>query len=192
RPPWPRRPRRRGRSRAPTAARRPPRPAIPPRAAPLAPGRAPRTLPRVRRALANVGPFPRRGLALKPSFLPLLLLGLLPLASCTKTSSSQQQGPAAAHDDDAHADSQGHEDEHAPLPRRVRLSDKMISEAGIATEPVTRRALASFVELSGEIVADPDRQAFVATRVPGRIERVLFREGDEVKKGQLLAVVRAP
>lgn len=129
---------------------------------------------------------------MKPSFLPLLLLGLLPLASCTKTSSSQQQGPAAAHDDDAHADSQGHEDEHAPLPRRVRLSDKVISEAGIATEPVTRRALASFVELSGEIVADPDRQAFVATRVPGRIERVLFREGDEVKKGQLLAVVRAP
>src|SRR5690606_24887330 len=72
------------------------------------------------------------------------------------------------------------------------FSDKVISEAGIATEPVTRRALASFVELSGEIVADPDRQAFVATRVPGRIERVLFREGDEVKKGQLLAVVRAP
>lgn len=127
---------------------------------------------------------------MKRSLLPLLLLGLLGSASCKKAEPSHQHEPAAAHGEAA--DSHGHEGEHPPLPRKVRLPEKVIADASIATEPVTRRALTTSVELSGEIVADPDRQAFVAARIPGRIERVLFREGDEVKKGQLLAVVRAP
>ncbi len=126
---------------------------------------------------------------MKRTLVPLLLLGLSAPASCKKAESSHHHEPAAAHDE--HADSH-HEGEHPPLSRKVRLPEKVIADAAIATEPVTRRALTTSVELSGEIVADPDRQAFVPARIAGRIERVLFREGDEVKKGQLLAVVRAP
>jgi len=119
----------------------------------------------------------------------LFLFGLLGSTACKKGEPHDHE-PAAAHDD--HDEAHGHEGEHPPLPRRIRLPEKVIADASIATEPVIRQALTTSVELSGEIVADPDRQAIVSARVPGRIERVLFREGDEVKKGQLLAVVRAP
>jgi cobalt-zinc-cadmium efflux system membrane fusion protein len=48
------------------------------------------------------------------------------------------------------------------------------------------------VPLPGEIVADPDRSARVASPIAGRLERVSFREGQAVTKDQLLAVVRVP
>src|SRR5262249_59552249 len=42
---------------------------------------------------------------------------------------------------------------------------------------------------SGEVV--PLRHAAVASRQPGRLEKVLVREGEEVKEGQLLATLES-
>ncbi|HEX6241141.1 MAG TPA: efflux RND transporter periplasmic adaptor subunit [Polyangiales bacterium] len=82
--------------------------------------------------------------------------------------------------------------EHEDLPSRVRLAPDVLAAARIEWDKVTREALAVTVPLPGEIVADPDRSARVASPIAGRLERVSFREGQSVSKDQLLAVVRVP
>lgn len=86
----------------------------------------------------------------------------------------------------AHAD----EPEHEELPKRVRLSAKVIADAKIRTERAALRELAATVNLPGELTADPDRSARVSTPVAGQLVRVLFKEGETVKAGTPLAVVR--
>ncbi|MFZ6182804.1 efflux RND transporter periplasmic adaptor subunit [Nannocystis pusilla] len=78
------------------------------------------------------------------------------------------------------------------LPRRVELSEQVIAEANIQTEPVQRRAVAPVLLSVGKVEADPGRTAQVAAKVGGIVEQVLFREGDLVKEGQVMAAVRAP
>ena len=89
---------------------------------------------------------------------------------------------------------QPHSDEpaHEALPRRVRLSPEVVAAAGIRTAPIAREALVLTVPLPGEIVADPDRTARVASPIAGRIERVAVREGSAVKKGEIVAMIRVP
>jgi cobalt-zinc-cadmium efflux system membrane fusion protein len=74
----------------------------------------------------------------------------------------------------------------------VRLDPAVIASAKIKLAPVVREALAATVDLSGEVSSDPDKTARVSTLVPGRIESVSFKEGQPVKKGDLLAVIRVP
>lgn len=87
-----------------------------------------------------------------------------------------------------HTDEPGHE----PLPRRVRLTPKVVAEAKLRTEPVTSEVLRAVLELPGEIVVDPDKSARVATPIAGRIERVDFQEGGTVKRGAIIATLRVP
>lgn len=86
----------------------------------------------------------------------------------------------------AHVDEPGHDE----LPKRVRLPAKVIADAKIRTERVTLRELAATVNLPGELTADPDRSARVSTPVAGQLVRVLFKEGETVKAGTPLAIVR--
>ena len=53
--------------------------------------------------------------------------------------------------------------------------------------PAVARSITDGVELRGTIAPLPDRDAQVAAQVPGRILRVLVREGDAVKAGQEVA-----
>ncbi|MDC0720840.1 efflux RND transporter periplasmic adaptor subunit [Nannocystis bainbridge] len=78
------------------------------------------------------------------------------------------------------------------LPRRVELSKQVIVEANIQTEPVQRRVVAPVLLSVGRVEADPGRTAQVPVKVGGIVEQVLFREGDLVKQGQVMATVRAP
>ncbi len=82
------------------------------------------------------------------------------------------------------------EPEHEALPTHVRLSDAVVLRAGIKTTRVAQLALQPTLSLPGEITADPDRSASVASPVGGRIERVDFKEGSAVKKGDRLLLIR--
>jgi cobalt-zinc-cadmium efflux system membrane fusion protein len=84
-----------------------------------------------------------------------------------------------------------HEEEgkHDELPTVVKLTNDVQKAAHVASAPARRRRLAATVELNGQVVPDPDRIALLGARVPGRVERVLVREGDSVRAGQVVAVV---
>ena len=81
---------------------------------------------------------------------------------------------------------------HADLPRRVRVSDEVLKDAGLQVTRVAKAALTETLSLPGEVSADPDRVARISSPSTGRLEQVTFREGSPVKKGDLLAVVRVP
>lgn len=95
----------------------------------------------------------------------------------------EKAAPAVEHRD---------EPEHAALPHRVRLDPQLIADAKIRTAPVVAEALAPTIDLPGEIVSDPDKTARVSALVPGRLESVSFKEGQDVKKGDVLAIIKVP
>ncbi|MET0287577.1 MAG: efflux RND transporter periplasmic adaptor subunit [Polyangiales bacterium] len=84
------------------------------------------------------------------------------------------------------------EPEHAEFPTHVQLSDEVLSAAGVRTRKVERELLVRTVDLPGEIAVDPDRAARVASPIAGRIEQVSFKEGQRVKKGDVLLTIRVP
>jgi cobalt-zinc-cadmium efflux system membrane fusion protein len=95
--------------------------------------------------------------------------------------------PASA----AHAHAHAHEG-HDELVRQVRLSEAVVKDAAIESEPARREALGATLSLPGEIAPDPDRTARISSPAAGRIEEARLREGESVKKGDVLAVVRVP
>ena len=84
------------------------------------------------------------------------------------------------------------EPEHEGLPKKVKLSDKVIASAKIQTAPTTKEVLSITLALPGEVSVDPDKNARVSSPVPGRLSQVLFKEGSVVQKGAVLATVRIP
>lgn len=91
---------------------------------------------------------------------------------------------ASAHADADHA--------HEAIPRLVKLKDAVRLAAGLKTAPAARATLVEAITLPGEVATDPDRLARVSSPASGRIEAVHFREGEPVKKGAALLVVRVP
>ena len=117
---------------------------------------------------------------------------LLVAVGCSKNkppeTKEKHDSPAASASSQGHAD----EEEHKSLPTRIRLDPAVVADAKIKTAPVAREVLAATLDLPGEVSSDPDKTARVSALVPGRIESVSFKEGQVVKKGDLLAVIKVP
>ncbi len=118
------------------------------------------------------------------------------LAACSQPKAPEAPRPPptasakrSVHPAEAHTDEP---EEHAPLPKHVRLSAKVIKDAGIKTAVTTSEILPATLDLTGEIAADPDRSARIAARVPGRIVEVRFKEGGHVAAEDVLAVLESP
>lgn len=110
-------------------------------------------------------------------------LAFVLLSACKKPAPDAE---ATKTSDSTHRDEPAHE----ALPTSVNLSEAVIAQAGIKTAPVVSAILSPILSLPGELAVDPDRSARVSSPVAGRIERIEFKEGSAVKKGDLLAVVR--
>lgn len=122
----------------------------------------------------------------------IYILTFTVLVGCSRTkdpdSKEKHEPPKAAASSSAHVDN----DEHKGLPTRVRLDPAVVVDAEIKTAPVVREVLAATIDLPGELTSDPDKTARVSALVPGRIESVSFKEGQAVKKGDVLAVIKVP
>lgn len=117
----------------------------------------------------------------------LLVVAMLVLCDCSRKKTDDV--PATSSDASTnHAD----EPDHDALPKRVRLDPSVVADAKIQTTPAAREQLAATIDLPGEISSDPDKTASVSPLVAGRIESVSFKEGQQVSKGDLLALVKVP
>ena len=105
-------------------------------------------------------------------------------ASATTVKASSDGGAIPEHEDEP----EGHEQ----LPTRVRLAPEVIAKAGVKAAPVTIAALAQTLDLTGQIIADPDRSAKITLRLPARIVDVKYKEGDRVKAGATVAIIESP
>jgi membrane fusion protein, heavy metal efflux system len=81
---------------------------------------------------------------------------------------------------------------HEALPRSIRLSSAVMADAKLQLTTVQREPLSETLSLPGEVAADPDLLARISSPAAGRVEDVRFREGVDVKKGDVLVVLRVP
>ena len=111
---------------------------------------------------------------------------LILLIACNKPT---PEAPAEKHEG-AHEHEE--KEEHEQLANRVTLSEAVAKKAKVRTEKVALKALAATLDLTGEIIADPDARAIVTARMSGRIIEVRFRENERVKAGDTLAIIESP
>lgn len=105
------------------------------------------------------------------------------------------------HDDKAEQGSKGQpaqaaEEQHAEGEEEsegvVKLSDAQAKVAGLVLAKAGAAAIKKEVLLPGEIRFDEDRTAHVVPRVAGVVASVHAQLGEQVAKGQLLAVIQSP
>ncbi|MCV4283050.1 efflux RND transporter periplasmic adaptor subunit [Pseudomonas capsici] len=92
------------------------------------------------------------------------------------------------HGDEGHGEKghgeEGHEEEGA-----LELSEAQIKAAGIELGVAAPRQMSTFISFPGEIRFDEDRTSHVVPRVSGVVEEVKADLGQQVRKGQVLAVI---
>ena len=81
------------------------------------------------------------------------------------------------------------EEGHAEEPGLIEMSPQQIQTAGIATATAGPAAIRTELVLPGEVRFNADRTAHVVPRVAGVVESVAASLGQDVKKGQSLAVI---
>lgn len=74
----------------------------------------------------------------------------------------------------------------------IRLNEKMERLAEVKTDLVALRSVAQTFELPATIESPPDKTGAVFSLVSGVVARVLVDVGDNVKAGQVLALVNSP
>lgn len=80
-------------------------------------------------------------------------------------------------------------DKHAGANAPIALTDEQIQRAGITIETAGPATIDSGLQFPGEIRFNEDRTAHVVPRLAGVAESVPATLGEQVKKGQLLAVI---
>ena len=78
---------------------------------------------------------------------------------------------------------------HAEPAGFVELPDDQLAAAGIALENAAPARIAARLQLPGEIRFDEDRTAHVVPRVAGVVDEVRVQLGQQVKRGEVLAVL---
>jgi cobalt-zinc-cadmium efflux system membrane fusion protein len=78
---------------------------------------------------------------------------------------------------------------YAQIEGKVQLGPEQRTSAGIVLQTVGPRRMVTTLELPGEVKADDTRRAHVVPRLEGVVSAVYKREGDPVRKGELLALL---
>ncbi|TDS84470.1 efflux RND transporter periplasmic adaptor subunit [Comamonas sp. JUb58] len=112
---------------------------------------------------------------------------------------ADQHGDGEHHDDKAEAGSKdahgaaagGHAEGEAAGEGLVKLSPAQAKAAGVVVAQAGRASIKKQVLLPGEIRFDEDRTAHVVPRVAGVVASVHAQLGEQVAKGQLLAVIQS-
>ncbi|ASU40181.1 efflux transporter periplasmic adaptor subunit [Herbaspirillum sp. meg3] len=87
------------------------------------------------------------------------------------------------HDDKGH-DEKGHEEDG-----KIAFNEQQLKTAGIVLDTAAPGRIRTSLQLPGEIRFNQDRTAHVVPKVNGVVESVSANLGQQVKKGQVLAVV---
>ncbi len=95
-------------------------------------------------------------------------------------------GTPDARDDHVAEDEEGHSGDI------VRLTGEQLAEAGVVIAPLTGGTVATHLLLPGEIGFNLDNFVHVTPRAGGVVTEVHAFTGDEVRSGQLLAVLDSP
>ncbi|MBX9687551.1 MAG: efflux RND transporter periplasmic adaptor subunit [Candidatus Obscuribacterales bacterium] len=73
----------------------------------------------------------------------------------------------------------------------LTLSKEQEAKIGFSTTAVSSKSMPLLVEATGTVKGNPNLTTPVISLVPGRVEAVFVKHGDDVKKGQILARIRS-
>lgn len=109
-------------------------------------------------------------------------------------SEQHAEKPDAAHGEaKAHAHDDEHEHDEQKTPHgeegKIELSDAQVRGAGIRIDTAAPARIRGALQLAGEIRFNEDRTAHVVPRLAGIVESVTADLGQQVRKGQVLAVI---
>lgn len=117
-----------------------------------------------------------------------IAVGMILMGIVFSNSESANKGVEALQDEHSgHADEGGeaHGEEIA------RLSDAELQEFGIELATAGEGQIQLHVDLTGEIKIDPDRLAHIVPRFSGIVKEVRKKIGDQVRKGEVLAIIES-
>jgi cobalt-zinc-cadmium efflux system membrane fusion protein len=125
------------------------------------------------------------------SVLAVLAIGVvlaLAIVFWKKDAPAAQEG--AEHAEETAEKTPGKEEGHADeAPGLVEMTPQQIQGAGIVTAQASPASIDTAVTLPGEVRFNEDRTAHIVPRLAGVVESVSASLGQEVKKGQPLAVI---
>ena len=105
----------------------------------------------------------------------------------------ERAAPGAAKAQGGQAEGKEHAGEHgaqnAVAAQAIPFTDAQVAAAGIELRTAGAARLETFVRLPGEVKLNEDRTAHVTPRVDGIVQEVQASLGQQVRKGELLAVL---
>lgn len=117
-----------------------------------------------------------------------ILFACLWTASCTDR--PDQAGHAGT--ETGHAEEEGHADEHAEeAAGRTQIAAEVAKTSGIETAIAGPALIRETLTLHGTVVPDPQRVFRLRARYPGIVREVRKQIGEQVKAGEVLAIVES-
>ena len=111
------------------------------------------------------------------AFTFLLLASIVPAATFAH----------AGHGDEFHSDT-----EAITNPEDIEVDTATANQIGIKVQPVSRQFLEVGIKTTGQIETQPNQQVEVTAPIPGTVAELLVEPGDQVTKGQPVAVISSP
>lgn len=84
-----------------------------------------------------------------------------------------------------------HEWSYAQIEGKVQLGAEQVKSAGIVIQTVGPRLMITSLDLPGEVKTDETRLAHIVPRLSGVIVAVYKKEGDRVRRGELMATMNS-
>lgn len=108
------------------------------------------------------------------------------------THAEENEDGHAEDDEDGHSE-EGHveEGDDGHEEDAIRLSEAEQKEFGVVLNKAQAGSLEQYVDLPGELVLNADQVAHVVPRVAGIIREVKKKQGDHVRKGEVMAIIES-
>jgi len=117
----------------------------------------------------------------------LVLVSILLIQGCGKREAQSENGQA-----ETGAPSEAPAESKTQGTLLVQLPADRLTALGIAVQPTKRGFLPETLTVTAVIEPNGDRVSHVTARIPARVVRVLAKLGDDVQKGETLALLDSP
>ncbi|WDF55810.1 efflux RND transporter periplasmic adaptor subunit [Mucilaginibacter sp. KACC 22063] len=117
----------------------------------------------------------------KYKIISVILCLAVALASCSENSGKKENGSK---------EKAGTEEAKKEKVEGLELSQEQMRTVGIVTGPIAQKNLDSVIKANGQLAVPPQNKADVSILSGGIIDHISVIEGQQVKRGQLLATIR--
>lgn len=122
----------------------------------------------------------------------LILLALF-AAACSHDDAHNHEEEGHSHTEEGHShEEEGHHDEHGEEEGTIHLSAAQFSALKMQTGPLPQKNLTNLVQANGTLEVPPKNEATVTAIIGANVASIEVIEGDDVKKGQVLAYLSHP